>query len=125
LTLKATIDGVRVEKEIDITRRVNPGQTVELKGLSQPDAYPELSIDFQAYEIPKFDQDITFPLTAEVSSASTATRPGADTKEVKIPLPIVFVHGYAGPPDRKHVFSRIFGFTDLFFFEEQAQKLLR
>jgi probable HAF family extracellular repeat protein len=110
LRLRGTLNGQPVEKAIDITALLKRGQTVELRGIANQFgnvSNPQLSIDFsdpngdgsQADALPRFGDDLAFNLTAEVVGGTFSAVLGLDTKTIRIPLPIVFIHGYTGPPD--------------------------
>jgi pimeloyl-ACP methyl ester carboxylesterase len=121
LDLQGVINGRPLQKRIDITSYVRPGKTVALSGL--PDSAGRAgdatwSINFAdpngdgspADALPRFEEDLTFALTATVSSSNPDVKPGAFTApNVRVPLPIVFVHGYTGPPTlRRMLLSPVF-----------------
>jgi len=86
--LKATINGQPVEEKIPVTDLVSPGEIALLEWPNQD----RLKIDLTKWGISKFTEDQVFDLTAVAySPASGYSKESA--MEVKIPLPVIIVHG--------------------------------
>jgi len=86
--LKATINGQPVEEKIPVTDMVSPGEIALLEWPLQD----RLKIDLTKWGIKRFTEDQVFALTAVASSpASGSSR--ESTVEVRIPLPVIIVHG--------------------------------
>ncbi|HCX89707.1 MAG: hypothetical protein COW04_04550 [Deltaproteobacteria bacterium CG12_big_fil_rev_8_21_14_0_65_43_10] len=87
--LKATINGQPVEEKIPVTDLVSPGKIVLLEWPRQD----RLKIDLKKWGIDRFTKDQVFTLTA--TAFCLASGPGREsTVEVRIPLPVIIVHGY-------------------------------
>ena len=110
------INGKAIDRLIDISDGVASGETVELRGIFDEAVgllYPNLSMDLAAEGVERFEDDHVFDLIAEASSANPLVRVGTDTARVTIPLPVVFIHGYTGPPVLTKTLAKITGLTTL------------
>ncbi|MDY6850950.1 MAG: hypothetical protein SV487_02580 [Thermodesulfobacteriota bacterium] len=87
--LRATINGRCIEEKIPVTDITRPG---EISRLEWPHVR-RLKIDLEKLGVSRFSEDQSFELTA-VASSRTSGHSKESTIEVKIPLPLIVLHGY-------------------------------
>jgi pimeloyl-ACP methyl ester carboxylesterase len=106
--LSATVNGVPVSQEFDITALVGAGEPAkDIRFNEGTDPSVEKRImDFAAAFVPKFQKHETFTLTAEACTSDGLCVPSQPV-EVEIYLPVVIVHGYLLPTSRKLLYGTV------------------
>jgi len=87
--LNAIINGCTIQEKIPVTDIVGPGEFALLEWPHQD----RLKIDLDKFGVDRFIEDEEFELTA-IAYASDDSHSNISTFKVKIPLPVIILHGY-------------------------------
>jgi pimeloyl-ACP methyl ester carboxylesterase len=102
VTFSATIDGRPIEESFDVTARTLPGEHSEIgivgAAKERPlDPYTPLRIDFRKWNVSRFKKNEEFTVSA-VAFVEGGLRSQADTKQIRVLLPVIVIHGLMARP---------------------------